>query len=62
MTTDETMIGTGRMNRTGGTATITMPKDAVDEWDLDENGLDVVWFYDGKRMFAVPQSEVSVTQ
>jgi len=60
MDTDETMIGTGRMNRTGGTATITMPKDAVEEWDLDENGLDVVWFYDGQRMFVVPQSEVTV--
>lgn len=49
------------MNQTGNTATITMPKKAVELWDLDENGLDVVWFYDGTRMFAVPQSEVSVS-
>jgi hypothetical protein len=49
------------MNQTGATATITMPKEALDLWDLDENGLDVVWFFDGARLFAVPKSSVGVT-
>jgi len=56
------MIGTGRMNLTGGTATITMPKKALDKWDIDDSGLDVVWFYDGTRFFAVRQSDVVVTE
>jgi hypothetical protein len=58
---DDQMLGTGRMNRTGGAATITMPKEAVEEYDIGENGIDVVWFSDGTRLFAVPKSEVGVT-
>jgi hypothetical protein len=54
------MVGTGRMNKTGGTATITMPKECLELWNLDQNGLDVVWFTDGTRLFAVPKSEVGV--
>lgn len=61
MTEDgEEMVGTGRMNLTGGSATVTMPKDAVELWDIDENGLDVVWFTDGTRLFAVPRGSVGV--
>jgi len=56
----ERMLGTGRMNETGNTATITMPKEAVDLWNLGENGLDVVWFTDGTRLFAVPKDAVCV--
>lgn len=54
------MLGTGRMNRTGGTATITMPKEALEEWDPGENGADMVWFTDGTRLFAVRKSDVGV--
>lgn len=57
---DEQMLGTGRMNHTGGAATITMPKEAVEEYDVGENGRDVVWFFDGNRVFAVPKSKVGV--
>lgn len=56
--TDERMLGTGRMNQTGGAATITMPKAAVEQWGVDDNGLDVVWFTDGTRVYAVPQDAV----
>jgi len=56
----ERMVGTGRMNKTGGTATVTMPKECLELWDLDENGLDVVWFTDGTRLFAVPKTEVCI--
>jgi hypothetical protein len=59
--TDEWMLGTGRMNETGNTATITMPKESLDLWNLDRNGLDVVWFTDGIRLFAVPKSAVCVS-
>ena len=62
MTDKEDMLGTGRMNRTGGTATITMPKAALEVWEPGENGLDMVWFTDGTRLFAVPKSEVGVSQ
>lgn len=58
----EEMLGTGRMNLSGSTATITMPKKAVELWDLDENGLDVVWFHDGTRFFAVRQQDVKVDE
>ena len=58
----ERMLGTGRMNETGGAATITMPKEATDLWNLDENGLDVVWFKDNTRLFAVPKSAVCVSR
>jgi hypothetical protein len=60
MNKKEEMIGTGRMNQTGGTATITMPKEAVEMWNLDENGFDVVWFTDGTRFFAVRKQDVFV--
>lgn len=56
----EEFIGTGRMNRTGGGTTITAPKKMREIWDIDENGLDVAWFYDGKRLFATRQSDISV--
>lgn len=58
----EEMVGTGRMNLTGGSATITMPKDVADEWDVDENGLDVAWFQEGGRLFAVPLSDVQAPE
>jgi hypothetical protein len=60
--TDERMLGTGRMNETGNTATITMPKEAVDLWNLNKNGLDVVWFTDGDRLFAVRKNAVCVSE
>lgn len=57
---DWTMIGTGRVNKTGGSATVTMPSDVVEMLELESGGKTVVWFRDGKRLFAVPKSEVSV--
>lgn len=63
MTSDgEEMIGTGRMNRTGGSATITMPKHVADEWNVEENGLDVAWFQRGSRFFAVPLGDVEAPE
>jgi len=56
----EQMLGTGRMNRTGATATITMPKEALEHWDPGEDGVDMVWFTDGTRLFAVPKADVCV--
>ena len=37
------LIGTGRMNRSGGTGTLTIPKDIADEFELDSDGVDVVY-------------------
>lgn len=58
----EEMLGTGRMNRTGGTATITMPKEALELWDPGDDGLDMVWFTDETRLFAVPKEQVKVDE
>jgi hypothetical protein len=42
------LIGTGRMNRSGGTGTLTIPKDLADRFDLDVEGVDVVYLeHDG---------------
>lgn len=60
--TDETMLGTGRINQTGGSATITMPKVVLDKWEIDENGADVVWFADGDKLYAVPRSLVTMEE
>lgn len=57
---EELMLGTGRMNLTGGTATITMPKTVLDLWDIEEHGKDMVWFTDGTRLFATKRKDVSV--
>jgi len=57
---DERMLGTGRMNRTGGTATVTMPKEALELWEPAEAAFDMVWFTDGTRLFAVPKCDVGV--
>jgi len=55
------MLGTGRMNRTGGSATVTMPKVALELWEAGDNGVDIVWFTDGTRLFAVPKADVEVS-
>lgn len=55
------MLGTGRMNRSGGAATITMPTEAVEHWEPGDDGLDMVWFTDGTRLFAVPKADVEVS-
>jgi hypothetical protein len=57
---DERMLGTGRMNHTGGSATITMPKEALELWEPGDDGVDMVWFTDGTRLFAVPKADVEV--
>lgn len=61
-TMSERMLGTGRMNKTGGTATITMPKEAVELWEPGDDGIDMVWFTDGTRLFAVPKDDVTVKE
>lgn len=38
------LIGTGRMNRSGGTGTLTIPKDIAERFDLGADGVDVVYF------------------
>jgi hypothetical protein len=57
---EERMLGTGRMNRTGGSATITMPKEALELWEPGDDGIDMIWFTDGNRLFAVPKADVGV--
>jgi len=37
------LIGTARMNESGATGTITVPKDLVDRFNLDAAGVDVVY-------------------
>jgi len=62
MSDQERMVGTGRVNKTGGAGTITLPKDVLELWDIDENGKDVVWFTDNSRLYAVPKTRVSVDE
>jgi hypothetical protein len=40
------MIGTGRMNRSGGSGTLTVPVELADEFDLDNDGVDVIYVDD----------------
>jgi len=40
------LIGTGRMNQSGGTGTLTVPKDLAGKFDLDVDGVDVVYLED----------------
>jgi len=62
MSDQERMVGTGRVNKTGGAGTITLPKDVLELWDIDENGRDVVWFTNGSRLYAVPKTEVTASE
>ena len=37
------LIGTGRMNRSGGAGTLTVPQALAGRFDLDTDGIDVVY-------------------
>ena len=54
------LIGTGRMNRSGGTGTLTIPKDLADRFDLDSAGVDVVYLEteDGVLLKAADEVEL----
>lgn len=40
------LIGTGRMNRSGGSGTLTIPVPLAKHFDLDDDGVDVVYVKD----------------
>jgi hypothetical protein len=56
----ERFIGTGRANLTGGTATITTPKEVVELLDIGEDGRDLVYFEDEGKIILVPSEEVTL--
>ena len=37
------LLGTGRMNRSGNAGTLTVPADFADRFDIDADGVDVVY-------------------
>jgi len=51
------MIGTGRMNRSGGAGTLTVPVALADEFDLDDNGVDVVYIDDDNQGIRVLRAD-----
>jgi len=55
------LIGTGRMNRAGGTGTLTIPKDIAHRFDLDVDGVDVVYLeHDGDGVLLKPADKVDL--
>lgn len=56
----EQFVGTGRANTSGGAMTLTAPQRVRDLLDLDDDGLDVVYFERDGRIIVVPESEVSL--
>jgi len=56
------MLGTGRMNRSGNAGTLTVPADFADRFDLDEDGVDVVYIEpdDGRGVKILPADEVEL--
>lgn len=59
MDDNATFIGTGRANLSGGSATITTPKDVAELLGLGDDGLDVAYFEKDGRIIMVPSSEVT---
>jgi len=54
------LIGTGRMNRSGGAGTLTVPNDLADTFDLDEDGVDVAYIEtDAGEVLLKPADEIS---
>jgi bifunctional DNA-binding transcriptional regulator/antitoxin component of YhaV-PrlF toxin-antitoxin module len=56
------MIGTGRMNETGGAGTLTIPQEVRQKYGITKgNGIDVVYFIDDQdRLFIRKRSEVEL--
>jgi len=54
------LIGTGRMNQSGGTGTLTVPKDIAGKFDLDVDGVDVVYLEQDGDVILKPADEVSL--
>jgi len=54
------MIGTGRMNRSGGSGLLTVPKDLADEFDVDEEGVDVVYLEKDNGVLLMRADEVDL--
>lgn len=54
------LIGTGRMNQSGGTGTLTVPKDIAGKFDLDVDGVDVVYLEKDGDVILKPADEVSL--
>lgn len=55
------MIGTGRLNASGGAGTLTVPKAVRDKYGVTQgDGIDVVYFEDGDRLVIKPASEVEL--
>ena len=56
----ERFVGTGRANLTGGTATVTTPKEVVEILDIGEDGRDLAYFEEDGKIILVHQSEVAL--
>ena len=54
------LIGTGRMNRSGSTGTLTIPKDIAERFDLDTDGVDVVYLETDDGVLLKPADEVEL--
>lgn len=55
------LIGTGRMNQSGGTGTLTVPKDLAGKFSLDVDGVDVVYLeQDNGDVVVKPADEVDL--
>lgn len=55
------LLGTGRMNRSGATGTLTVPGDLAHRFDLDADGVDVVYFETGDGdVILKPANEVEI--
>lgn len=57
------LLATGRLNFTGGGATVTVPKNiALDVFDLDDGGADVAFFDYGNGVIIAPKSEAMMRE
>lgn len=57
---DAEMLGTGKMNRVGGSGTVTIPKDALDKYEVGDESEGVAWFEDGDKLYLVPKTRVTM--
>lgn len=53
------MQGTGRLNSTGSSGTLTLPQEVTDYF-LNEHGRDYAVFVQDKKVLFVPTTEVDV--
>ncbi|MFB6198353.1 MAG: AbrB/MazE/SpoVT family DNA-binding domain-containing protein [Halobacteriaceae archaeon] len=55
------LIGTGRINETGGAGTMTIPKDVREKFGAEKgNGVDVAFFMENGTLIVKKASEVEL--